>query len=421
MNKVYKFSKNILKMSIPLSVILGISSCASYQSSSQIESDGVYYNPSVDKTYADVEAQNSINNGDIRVGAPYFDANGNGAEDIFYGETTTQAKAENVNINVYGASYGLFPASTNYLGSLGNNSDWGRNDGVNITIYNNPWMSYGFNRYWRSWGMYNPWHWGFDPFYNSMWGWSGNFGSIWNWGWGWNRPWYGNSFGGYWGWNHPFYSDYYGSNWGFNRPFYYDKGFQQNNLINSRPGNRPSRELINTMPAGRENILSRPGTTNRPTREIVSPDNNFNSNNAITRPSREVRPSTDFNSNNAVTRPTREVKPSTDFNSNNAVTRPTREVRPSREFNSNNATTSPNRGNVNAGNREARPMRQPSTMDRQTQYPTQQSRPQMQDRGFEGRTPTYSSPSPSMSSPSSSTMGTSSSSGGSRSGGSGRR
>lgn len=401
MNKVYKFSKNILKMSIPLSVILGISSCATYQSSHQVESDGVYYNPSVDKTYADIDAQNSMNNGDIRVGAPYFDANGNGAEEIFYGDETTETKAENVNINVYGANYGLFPASTNYFGGLGNNSDWGRNDGVNITIYNNPWMSYGFNRYWRSWGFYNPWHWGYDPFYNSMWSWGGNFGSIWNWGWGWNRPWYGNSFGGYWGWNSQFYGGFYGSHWSYNRPYYYDKGYHQNNIINSRPGNRPSRELINTMPAGRENVLSRPGTTNRPTRE--------------------VRPSTDFNSNNATTRPSREVRPSSDLNSNNAVTRPSREVRPSREFNSNNTNSSPNRGNINTGNRQVRPMSQPSSTNRQSQYPVQQSRPQMQDRGFEGRTPTYSSPSPRMSSPSSSIGGGSSSMGGSRSGGSGRR
>ena len=420
MNKVYKFSKNVLKMSIPLSVILGISSCATYQSSQQVESDGVYYNPSVDKTYADIEAQNSVNNGDIRVGAPYFDANGNGAEEIFYGDDTTETKAENVNVNIYGSNYGFAPLGTGLYSSLSNDSNWGRNDGVNITIYNNPFMwnrfgfGYGFGwNNWNTWGMYNPWNWGFDPYYNSMWGWNGFYGNYWSW----NRPWYNGYYGG-WGFNRPWYNGYYGGNWGYNRPNY-NNGYFQNNIINSRPGNRPSRELINTMPAGRENVLSRPGTTNRPSRE-VRPSTDFNSNNAVTRPTREVRPSTDFNSNNAVTRPTREVKPSTDFNSNNAVTRPTREVRPSREFNSNNATTSPNRGNANTGNRETRPMRQPSSNNRQSQYPTQQSRPQIQDRGFEGRTPTYSSPSPRMSSPSTS-MSSGSSTGGSRSGGSGRR
>lgn len=52
MNKVYKFSKNLLKLTVPLSVILGVSSCSTYQSAAQVETDGVYYNPNTDKTYA---------------------------------------------------------------------------------------------------------------------------------------------------------------------------------------------------------------------------------------------------------------------------------------------------------------------------------------------------------------------------------
>ena len=98
MNKVYKISKNLLKLSVPLSVILMISSCSTYQSASNIETDGVYYNPNTDKTYAQVEVENAPSQTGIKVGSPYFDANGNGAEEFYYENSDEQ---NNDNVNVY--------------------------------------------------------------------------------------------------------------------------------------------------------------------------------------------------------------------------------------------------------------------------------------------------------------------------------
>ncbi|WP_181777970.1 hypothetical protein [Weeksella virosa] len=39
-----------------------------------VETDGVYYNPSSDKTLAQAEAENNANDGMIRIGGAYFDA-----------------------------------------------------------------------------------------------------------------------------------------------------------------------------------------------------------------------------------------------------------------------------------------------------------------------------------------------------------
>ena len=139
MNKVYKISATTLI----LVAALGISSCSTYQPSGY-ESDGVYYNPKTDKTYQQAQPQyenEQENTGEIKVGSPYFDAEGNGAEQFYYNDdadstsnTSTSSKTNNtkVKVNYNGWNNWNYFGNNDYtLSYNGNNSyDWGRNDGV---------------------------------------------------------------------------------------------------------------------------------------------------------------------------------------------------------------------------------------------------------------------------------------------------
>src|SRR5690554_5429060 len=172
MSKVYTYSQKIFKCFGVLAIVFGMASCSSSQSTAAKsgETDGIYYSPSRDGQI--VQGQSETNPYDIQVGGPYFDADGNGAEDFYYDEQTAQTTTSDVNI---------YTGSNNiYVGS-GNTTDWGRYDGLDITVNN--------------YGWYNPW-WGFGY-------------SSWSWGWGYPRWGWG-------GWYNPWYSGwgYYGPYWG---------------------------------------------------------------------------------------------------------------------------------------------------------------------------------------------------------------
>lgn len=328
MNKVYNFSKNLLKLAVPLSVILGISSCSTYQSASNVESDGVYYNPNTDKTYAQVEVDNSPSPNGIKIGNPYFDENGNGAEDFFYGDdTNTDANKVNVNVNNYGYGYGYNYFPSNVITLSASNTNWGRYDGVNINIYSNP-----FNSYW-GWGNYGLWR----PFgFGFNWGWS-NFYYPYNyWGWNYGYNWgmynrmYGYGYTGYWG---GFYNNY----WGYYPGNYYGYRNYSKPII---AGSRPSNGLIDPNRGNRPNNLIRPDQGVRPSQSnnaLVNSTRPTNTNSGRdNRPVREVRPNTNINSNQLNsgvrdTRPVREVRPTQQMNNNTRPNTGVRETRPVRE------------------------------------------------------------------------------------------
>ncbi|MDH1601491.1 hypothetical protein [Empedobacter sp. GD03739] len=340
MNKVYKISATTLI----LVAALGISSCSTYQPSGY-ESDGVYYNPKTDKTYQQAQLQHGNeqgeqeNKGEIKIGSPYFDAEGNGAEQFYYqddvdstNDNTQSKSATKVKINGYGLGgynyFGNNDYTLTYNGS--SNYNWGRNDGVEINIWNNyPWYSYGWG------GFYNPYRWGYyNPYYGGYYGgyygwnnWYGYPGYYGYYGWGYYNPYYGGYYGGYygwnnwygypgyygyygWGWNRPYYGGYYGGYYGWNNwygyPGYYGYGYGYNRPrgIYSQPGYRNGGRLNNTINStrpvgslnGRNNQIS---TGLRPTR-----DNTINN---TTRPTREVRP-TQTQQPTYNTRPTREAQ-----------------------------------------------------------------------------------------------------------------
>jgi len=215
MTKVYLYPQKIFKYFGVLMLIFGVISCASSQTTTTAsgETDGVYYSPSKDGQVEYVVEENS-NDYDIQVGSPYFDANGDGAEDFYYENPNTQ------NVNIYTGYNDVYVTD--------GTSNWGRYDGVDITINN--------------WGWNNPW-----------WGWNNYYGFGWNWGWSnyyygyprwnyWHSPYWG--WGGYYGYN-PYWSYYnpyyYNPYWGYGNGYYggyYGNGYYYGVPTRSnRPGN----------------------------------------------------------------------------------------------------------------------------------------------------------------------------------------
>ncbi|WP_313579742.1 hypothetical protein [Chishuiella sp.] len=393
MNKVYQISNKISATTLILVAALGISSCSTYQPSGY-ESDGVYYNPKTDKTYDEARQQynqTEDNPGEIKIGSPYFDADGNGAEQFYYQDdadnSNTQDSSSNnnsttVKVNSYGLGGYNYFGNNNYTLSYSNDApSWGRNDGVEVNIWNN----------------YSPFYspWGWNSFYSPWYG--GGFGL--SMGWGWNN-WYGSGFYG--GWNNWYgYPGYYGG-YGWNRPrgTYAQPGNRYgNNLNSSINSNRPVAGGFN----GRNNQISngiRPtrggnGIINNNSRPSV---NQGQINNNI-RPTREARPSVNQGQINNNIRPTREARPSVNQGQFNNNTRPTREVRPS-----------VNQGQFNNNTRPARESN--SGYNTRPTRGFQQGQPSNYNNSMPSSRPSYSSPSPSRGS----SMGTGSFGSGSRGG-----
>ena len=272
MSKLYI---NPQKIFTYLGVILlgfGVSSCASTQSTAAVsgETDGVYYSPSKDGRI-DLGASTSTQSYDIQVGSPYFDANGKGAEDFYYDDTTNQTqqsgKSTQVNINT---------GSSVYVGS-NNSTDWGRYDGLDITInnyggYYNPWWGFG----------YNSWYWSYPRYswYYPYWG-------------GWS-PFYYPYYGGYYGyspyWGPSYYGGYYGGYYG-NYGYYGNSYWNRGTAV--RPGYRPGSSLAQNGSPFRSSTLNRTSQLNNNIRPVRGANNPVRSNsmsaNADHRPVRNVR------------------------------------------------------------------------------------------------------------------------------------
>lgn len=213
MSKVYQYSKKIFNFIGAAALLIGVSSCSTTQKTAAVsgETDGVYYSPAKDGRVDYTNNANAANDYDIKVGGAYFDANGNGAEDFYYDETQPQNGNQTgnqvQNVNIYNNG------STTY--TSGPSTDWGRYDGLDITINNygwsNPYWRFGYSSYWGwNWGMSWGYGWGY-PYYGSYWGWGyPYYGSYWGWGYpsyygsGWGYPYYGYGYGHYYG-GYPYY------------------------------------------------------------------------------------------------------------------------------------------------------------------------------------------------------------------------
>ena len=235
MSKVYLYPQKIFKYFGVMALVFGVVSCASSQSTvaASGETDGVYYSPSKDGQVEHASNQTDANAYDIQVGSPYFDANGNGAEDFYYDEQQANQSSNTQDVNIYTGGSNVYVAS-------GATTDWGRYEGLDITVNNfgwsDPWWGMGYNSW--GWGWGSRWYMGWGMSYgwnNPYWGWGG--------GWGWNNPYWGwgggwHGYNPYWGnpyWGGGYYSGYYGNG-------YYHRG----SVVN--PGVRPGSNLAYGTP-----------------------------------------------------------------------------------------------------------------------------------------------------------------------------
>lgn len=348
MDKVYTYPQKIFKTLATLAVIFGVTSCATSQSTaSSGETDGVYYSPSKDGQVQYVSNE-TPQDYEIKVGGAYFDAEGNGAEEYYYEEPAQQTQ----DVNIYTGSNNI------YLGS-GNTSDWGRYDGIDITVnnwgWNDPWWGYGYN----SWGWGMGWSWGWSNFY---WGYP-----RWR---GWYDPYWGWNYNPYWGWGgyyNPYYYGYYHGGYygGYYAPGYYYRSQR------IQPGTRPGSNLAfhngsfrsdgvrsgnafgqgNTgvRPVRNGNIRTENGVRSNQTNvRPVRVDQPVRNNNALSgeNPVRPVRTQGNVRTNNSdnPVRPVRATVPK-EVRDNNAPVRSNNQIRTNNNNNSPNRTVTPQRNN----------------------------------------------------------------------------
>lgn len=397
MNKVYTYPQKIFKTIAALAVIFGVTACTTSQTTaaSSGETDGVYYSPSKDGEVQYVSNE-TPQDYEIKVGGAYFDANGNGAEEFYYEE----AVEETQDVNVYTGSNNIYTVS--------GSSDWGRYDGVDITVnnwgWNDPWMwgyGYGFNNWgwgmgWNSWGM--GWsYWGYPR-------WGGWYDPYWGYGgaWGYN-PW---GWGGY-----PYYGGYYGHN-------YYGNGYYHRSQ-RIQPGVRPGSNLAFSNGNVRGNQRG------------VRGGNSFAQGNQGVRPTRNGNVRTDNNSgirtNQSNVRPVRTEQPVRNNNniSSESGVRPTRtdgNVRPvratvPREVRQNNTPVRTGNAPIRSGNNQIR-----TNEPNRTVTPQRNTQPIRSNQGIQGSPNRGSSNSGGIRSGGGSpSRGSGGGGGGIRSGGGGRR
>jgi len=300
MSKVYLYPQKIFKYLASLVIVFGVISCASSQTTAATsgETDGVYYSPSKDGQVEYASNEGSAKDYDIQVGTPYFDAEGNGAEDFYYDEP---AEAQNVNI---------YTGSNNIYVDSAASTDWGRYDGIDITVnnwgWNDPWWGwggyYGYNSYW-SWGWgYPRWHSWYNPYWNGYYGYNPY--------WSYYNPYYYNP---YWGYGNGYYGGYYGG--------YYYRGTPV------RPGFRPGSNLAYTHNPG---ISGYRQPRLNPVRSVPSYRNDNVRPVRSTRPESGVRNTTPVRTNSP--RPVRNadnnVRTDVPANVHNNEPRPVRATRP---------------------------------------------------------------------------------------------
>lgn len=198
------YFKNKLPLLAVLTLLIGLTSCGSYQYVGQ-DSDGIYGPSDRRVEYREVPVR--VANADAQNNNSYYKN--------YFKEKSLEYENESLeneiftDIDSYEGNYALENDSLEiaYEGYGG----WGQNSSeVSINVYPN----YGFNNYW--------WH---RPYY--AWGWGGYYGPFYS-GWG-----YGfNSFY----WHSPYYGGYYGS---FYNPYYYYRSYRYSPYYNNRYyGNR---------------------------------------------------------------------------------------------------------------------------------------------------------------------------------------
>lgn len=314
MSKVYLYRQKFFQYLGLLAIGLGVSSCATTQTSAAAsgETDGVYYSPSKD---GQVEAYvaNTKESYDIEVGSPYFDEKGNGAEEFYYDENATAQSSNNVQV---------YTGSNPVYVTPGGGTDWGRYDGIDITVNN-----YGWNN--PMWGFgYNSWYWGYPRFggyYSSYYGWGGYYGHNPYFGWG---GYYNNWYSPYWGYGHGYYghgyhnhySGYYGGY--YNRGTAIQSGYRPGSLL-AYSGGSPYRDNVR-----RGSTLN---TFNQNSTRQIRSGNDRSLNNTTVRPVRQVAGTTGQNNNvrssEGNVRPTRTESPTVRTNQGSEV-KPVRGTRP---------------------------------------------------------------------------------------------
>lgn len=378
MSKVYLNPEKIFKYFGVLALVFGVVSCASSQSTAATsgETDGVYYSPSKDGQVTNISSESNAY--DIQVGSPYFDANGNGAEDFYYDEQQTAQSSDTAqNVNIYTGGSNVYVTS-------GATADWGRYDGLDITVNNfggwyDPWWGWGYNSW--GWGWGSRWGMGWGGWYNSWnWGWGG--------GWGWSSPYYGwggwygyNPYWGnpYWGWGGGYYGNGYyyrgtavnpgvrpGSYLAHGTPYRNSSSLRSNNNSFRTDNSRPVREGNSTI--RNSNIRSEGTNSVRPVRETNVRENptasNIRSNNNGTAPVRQTNNGpvdirTNQNNSGNVIRPVRQtapdnVRPNTPIRTDNNIRTNNSNIRYNENTRSNNSNIRTNsnsniRSNSNSG------------------------------------------------------------------------
>lgn len=351
MSKVYLYPQKIFQYLGILAIGLGVTSCATSNGTAATsgETDGVYYSPSKDGQVENY-ASNSSESYDIKVGSPYFDGNGNGAEEFYYDDQTTETSNQ---VNVY-------TGGSNVYVTPGGGTDWGRYEGIDITVNN-----YGWND--PFWGFgYNSWYWGYPRFggyYSFHWGWGGYYNSWYNpyWGWGYNH-WYSPYWGGYYGYApHFHYPGYYG-NYYAGSPV--RSGYRPGSYL--AYGGSPYRENIrrgsslNGMNQGSPRLTRTSSSLNdsgiRPVRQTLG--NNTQSGNVRTsegniRPTRTENPNVRNNDNTSEVRPVRTTRPDNVRPNTPVRTNENTNIRNNNTRSNSNATQQPTRTNNNVRQNES--------------------------------------------------------------------
>lgn len=347
MKKVYSYQQKIFNLIGGVFLMIGVVSCATSQSpTSSGETDGVYYSPSKDGAVNQNNENEEVatNDYDIKVGNPYFDAAGNGAEEFYYDEQDASSQ----DINIYTGSNPIYVSS-------GASTDWGRYDGVDVTVNN-----WGWNNPWFGWGGYYSFGWGFSY----GWGWPNSYWGYPRWNpwynpyWGYNGGYYG--YNPYWNYYSPYWGGGYGGYYGSYYPNYYYRGTPVRGGV--RPGsNLAYQGLSNVRRPYVDNVRG-----NRPVRSNETPVRTQNVRND--QPVRNVREN-DVRNDNTRDQNVRPVRTETP--------RPVRSEMPTnvRENQSNVRDSRPVRGTAPTGVRPNTPIRTQQPMRTQQQPVRTQQQP----------------------------------------------
>ncbi|MRI62667.1 hypothetical protein EDM00_01450 [Ornithobacterium rhinotracheale] len=201
---------------IPLGLLFaGVSSCTVSQPMAR-ETDGIYYDPSVDvrevavydsdgdeDIYYDARYYNQKSSKDdlVRIGGKYFDENGNAPISDYRTDWQRKDRKPNSNYSTWGDVDKDVNVSINYFGSpYYSGFGWGLGFGMGYNWYSP-----------RFYGGYYPY-----SYFNNYWGWNDPFYG----GYGYYAPYYG-----YYNMWAPYSPYYYNRYYGYYSPYYYGNGY----------------------------------------------------------------------------------------------------------------------------------------------------------------------------------------------------